>query len=213
MLNRLRRGSSPYDDRLRMTGREWMNKVYSELMDRESHWMGVRAVKNPLDAWVYQEILHEVRPRTIVELGSQFGGGALFFAHMLDLLGGDGKVVTVDHFHGVFEADHPRITKVTADTVEGADEVAKLCEGTTLVIHDAAHQEEKVLADLRAYAPVVTPGSYLIVEDGARDLLSGMTGPRAATIRFLQETDDFEVDTSREKFLFTYNPGGFLRRH
>ena len=201
-----------YDDRLEMTGREWMSHVYDELMDRESRWMGVRAVKNPLDIWVYQEILHEVRPQTIVELGSQFGGGALFFAHMLDLLGGDGKVITVDHFHGVFQADHPRITQVTGDTQAVADQVAGLCEGTTLVIHDAAHQEEKVLADLRAYAPLVTPGSYLIVEDGARDLLSGMTGPRAAAIRFLAETDDFEVDTAREKFLFTYNPDGFLRR-
>ena len=80
------------------------------------------------------------------------------------------------------------------------------------MIHDAAHEEEAVLADLRLYAPLVTSGSYLIVEDGVRDLLSDETGPIAALDRFLAETDDFEVDQSRERFLLTYNPGGFLRR-
>ena len=211
-MNRLWRRSSPYDERLRITGREWLMHLYSELMDRESRWMGVRAVKNPLDAWVYQEILQEVRPRTVVELGSAFGGGTLFLAHMLDLLGGEGQVITVDHYHGLFEAEHPRITKVTGDTREVADEVAVLCQGTTLVIHDAAHEEEAVLADLRLYAQLVTPGSYLIVEDGVRDLLSGLPGPGGAIERFLQESNDFEVDDSRERFLLTYNPGGFLRR-
>ena len=116
MLNRLRSRSSPYDDRLRMTGREWLFHLYGELMDSECRWMGARALKNPLDAWVYQEILHEVRPRTVVELGSAFGGGSLFLAHMLDLVGEGGQVVTVDHNHGQFEAEHPRITKVTGYT-------------------------------------------------------------------------------------------------
>jgi cephalosporin hydroxylase len=212
MLNRLRHRSSPYEERLQMTGREWLSHLYGELMDRESRWMGARALKNPLDAWIYQEILHEVRPRTVVELGSGFGGGTLFLAHMLDLLDGDGQVVTVDHYHEGFEAEHPRITKITGDTREVADAVAELCEGTTLLIHDAAHEEEAVLADLRLYAHLVTPGSYLIVEDGVRDLLSGEAGPVAAVRRFLEETDDFEVDEARERFLLTYNPSGFLRR-
>jgi cephalosporin hydroxylase len=131
---------------------------------------------------------------------------------MLDLVGEGGQVVTVDHNHEQFEAEHPRITKVTGDTQQVSERVASLCEGTTLVIHDAAHEEEAVLADLRLYAPLVTSGSYLIVEDGVRDLLSDETGPIAALDRFLAETDDFEVDQSRERFLLTYNPGGFLRR-
>lgn len=201
----------PYDERLRMTGREWLLHLYDELIEKDSTWMGVRALKNPLDAWIYQEILHEVRPQTVVELGSAFGGGTLFLAHMLDLIGA-GRVVTVDHWHGEFRAEHPRITKVTGNTQEVRDDVAALCDGTTLVIHDASHEEDDVLADLLLYAPLVTPGSYLIVEDGARDLLSDETGPIAAVERFLSQADNFEVDRSRERFLLTYNPSGFLRR-
>ena len=211
MLKRLRGPTSLYDDRLQMTGRQWLEHLYGELVEKESKWMGARALKNPLDAWIYQEILYEVRPQTIVELGSAYGGSALFLAHMLDLLGA-GKVISVDHWHGEFDVDHPRITKVTGKTTEVVDQVAALCEGTTLVIHDASHEEEMVLADLRLYSPLVTSGSYLIVEDGARDLLSGKTGPLTATKRFLEDTDEFELDQSRERFLLTYNPGGFLRR-
>ena len=194
-----------------MTGREWLLHLYGQVMDEEQTWMGVRALRNPLDAWVYQEILHEVKPQTVVELGSQFGGGALFLANMLDLIGG-GKVVSVDISHDRFEPDHPRITTVTGSTQDVFDRVAGLCEGTTLVIHDADHSERAVLADLRLYAPLVTPGSYFIVEDGVQDLLSDEPGPMAAMETFLAETDDFECDESKERFLLTYNPGGFLRR-
>jgi len=194
-----------------MTGKEWLEHLHGELMEGESHWMGTRCLKNPLDIWIYQEILHEVRPQTVVELGSAFGGSALFFSHMLDLLG-EGKVVTVDHWHERFEAEHPRITRVTGNTLEVFDQVKSLCEGTTLVIHDASHVEKHVLDDLRCYAPLVSVGSYLIVEDGVRDLLSETTGPVAACERFLKKNPDFRLDEERERFLLTYNPGGFLRR-
>jgi cephalosporin hydroxylase len=204
---------SRYDDRLRMTGGEWLNHLYEQLMGDEQPqtWMGVRALKNPLDAWVYQEILYEVRPDTVVELGNALGGGTLFLANLLDLIGG-GKVIAVDVSHDAFEPEHPRITTITGRTEDVADQVAELCEGTTVVIHDADHSEEAVYRDLHLYGPLVTPGSYLIVEDGVRDLLSDETGPVAAIDRFLEDTDLFERDESRERFLLTYNPGGFLKR-
>lgn len=69
-----------------------------------------------------------------------------------------------------------------------------------------------VLEDLRNYGPLVAPGSYLIVEDGVTDFLGGVPGPVTAIAHFLQESPEFEVDESRERFLFTYNPRGFLRR-
>src|SRR5437899_3950139 len=102
-----------YRKRLLMTREEWLLHLYDELVKGETHWMGIRSLKNPLDAWIYQELLYDVRPEIIVELGSAFGGSTLFLAHMLDLLGGAGKVVSVDHAHSEFRAEHPRIVKVS----------------------------------------------------------------------------------------------------
>jgi cephalosporin hydroxylase len=198
-----------------MTGRQWMLHLYDEIMERESHWMGVRALKNPLDAWVYQEILYEVRPTAVVELGNALGGGTQFLCHMLDLLDLDAPVVAVDRSHEHFGADHPRITTVTGDTRdrEIVNRVRRLCEGRRpLVIHDADHTAPVVLDDLRNYGPLVAPGSYLIVEDGVTDFLGGVRGPVAAVEQFVRESPEFEIDESRERFVFTYNPRGFLRR-
>jgi cephalosporin hydroxylase len=206
---------SEYRRSLNMTGKEWLLHLYGELVQRETHWMGIRSLKNPLDAWVYQEMLHELQPDCIVELGSAFGGSALFFAHMLDLLGGEGPVVTVDHAHSEFRAEHPRIVKVSGDTRDPdvIGRVHVLARGKkTVLIHDAAHETDAVLADLRNYADVVSEGSYMIVEDGVRDLLSGENGPMLAVERFVGEDPRFEVDETRERFLLTYNPQGFLRR-
>src|SRR5829696_3632865 len=64
--------------------------------------------------------------------------------------------------------------------------------------------------------PLVTPGSYLVVEDtnvnGHPVYEAFGPGPMEAVQDFLKERDDFEVDRSREKFLFTFNPGGWLRK-
>jgi cephalosporin hydroxylase len=198
-----------------MSGREWMVRLYDELTERESRWMGARSLKNPLDAWVYQEILFEVRPDVVVELGSAYGGSTLFLCHVLDLMQADAQVVSVDVAHSELEAEHERIVKVSGNTrdPEVLARVRELCEGKrALVIHDADHTPEVVIEDLRDYGPLVAPGSYLIVEDGVQDFLSGHPGPAAAIDRFLAESSDFEVDGSRERYLLTYNPRGFLRR-
>lgn len=192
-----------------------MMHLHEVLMSHESEWMGVQVMKNPLDTWIYQEILHEVRPTAVVELGSAMGGGTLFFCHMLDLLGIDAPVISVDISHHRFVAEHPRITTITGDTTD-PDVVARvhaLCaDRRVLIIHDASHMADVVLEDLRNYSELVAPGSYFIVEDGVTDFLGGVPGPVSAVERFLKETDAFEIDERRERFLFTYNPRGFLRR-
>ncbi len=198
-----------------MRGRRWLLHLYDEIMERESHWMGVRALKNPLDSWVYQEILHEVRPGAVVELGSAHGGGTLFLCHMLDLLGLDAPVISVDLSHDVFDAEHERITTITGDTRDPKviARVRDLCgDRRVLLIHDASHEAAVVLDDLRNYSPLVASGSYLIVEDGVTDTIGGQPGPVTAVNRFLRESSDFALDTKRERFLLTYNPRGFLRR-
>ncbi|HEV2070486.1 MAG TPA: CmcI family methyltransferase [Acidimicrobiales bacterium] len=201
--------------------RQWLLHHQAEIVYDRCTWMGVKALKNPLDAWIYQEILHEVRPDVVVELGSAAGGGTLYLAHLLEIIG-NGVVVSVDIDRSDFQAQHSRIITITGHSTapETLAEVRRLCEGKrVLVIHDADHHMDQVVKDMRAYAPLVSVGSYFIVEDGLVDLFRPhealgvpYDGPLAATEAFLSHTPDFEVDAERERYLLTYNPRGFLRR-
>jgi cephalosporin hydroxylase len=204
-----------------MSIEDWLILYYERVLAKGSHWMGVRALKNPLDIWVYQEILHETKPNLMLELGSAYGGSALFFAHMFDLLGNDGMVVTIDHSHDEFRARHERIRTITGDTrrPEVIDQARSLCEGRrVMMVHDASHDAPVVLEDLRNYSPLVSAGCYMVVEDGGGELISpvkgGRTspGPYTAIGQFLAENDAFELDPERERHIATYAPHGFLRR-
>jgi cephalosporin hydroxylase len=212
-----------YAQRYGMTLADWMIRHQEEIVFDQVTWMGVKAYKNPLDCWIYQEIVHEVRPEVIVEIGSYAGGSTLYLCHLLDMLG-RGTVVSVDIDRSAFQIQHARLLEVTGDcgSPEVRDRVAGLCAGRrTMVIHDADHGRDAVLRDLRLYADLVTPGSYLIVEDGVVDVFDPNAtsrlgwhrqGPMVATRLFLEEDDRFVVDLSRERYLITYNPRGFLKR-
>jgi cephalosporin hydroxylase len=210
-----------YRRRFGMSLRRWLLYHHHEILHRQCYWMGARALKNPFDAWIYQEILYEVQPDVVIEIGSNEGGSTLFLAHMLELIG-KGEVVSVDIDRSRFRVSHDRIVTVTGDSSADATvaQVAALCEGKRgLVIHDADHNKAPVLRDLRAYERFVSVGSYLIVEDGIVDLFrpgDGLgwfaEGPLAAIEEFVRERPEFEVDKARERYVMTYNPKGFLRR-
>ena len=181
-------------------------------------WLGAQALKNPLDLWVYQEILFETRPELIVETGTYRGGSALFLASMCDLLGA-GEVISIDI--EPLRADypeHPRITYLggRSSTDPGVlDEIRGRAAGRPLlVVLDSDHSQRHVEDELRAYAPMVPVGCYVIVEDSnigqiRKDL---MPGPLQAVETFLAGNREFEIDRAREKFLITFNPSGYLRR-
>jgi cephalosporin hydroxylase len=181
-------------------------------------WLGAQALKNPLDLWVYQEILVETRPELVVETGTYRGGSALFLASMCDLLG-SGEVVSID-IEPVREdyPAHPRVTylggRSSTDPGVLAEVGARAAGRSTLVVLDSDHSQAHVEAELAAYAPLVPAGCYLIVEDSnigqiRKDL---MPGPLQAIETFLAGNSEFEVDREREKFLVTFNPSGYLRR-
>lgn len=182
-------------------------------------WLGHAAQKCPLDLWVYQEILVETTPDVIIECGTCLGGSTLFLASVCELLG-RGRVVSIDIAEQPGRPQHGRIRYVHGDSA-GADLVADvkrtLAPGErVMVILDSDHQCSHVLAELSAWANIVTPGCYLIVED---TLVNGHPvakdfgpGPMEALRAFLQTRDDFVIDPARERFLLTLNPSGFLRR-
>jgi cephalosporin hydroxylase len=185
----------------------------------ETYWLGHHALKCPLDLWIYQEILHEVRPNLIIETGTYRGGSALFLASICDLLG-RGEVVTIDAATQKGRPRHKRIAYLTGSSTSEAmlRQVRRRAKGMNrvLVLLDSGHSMEHVLAELRAYAPLVTPGSYLIVEDtnlnGHPVESDHGPGPAEAVAAFLAENSAFVRDESREKLLLTFNPGGYLKR-
>ena len=192
---------------------------YDSTVWKDTYWLGVPTQKCPLDLWVYQELLHELRPDLIVETGTAHGGSALYMACVCDQLG-SGEIVTVDIYPIEGRPEHPRITYVTGSSTEGevVAEVERLAEGRerVLVILDSDHARDHVLDELRIYGRLVTPGSYLVVEDtnvnGHPVFPEHGPGPKEALETFLAETDEFETDVTREKFFMTFNPRGYLRK-
>jgi cephalosporin hydroxylase len=182
-------------------------------------WLGHRVLKCPLDLWIYQEILYEVRPELIIETGTYLGGSALFLASICDLLG-HGVVITVDPDRREGLPEHPRITYLTGSSTSRSivKTIRDRAQGKTpvMVILDSDHRQQHVANELAAYAPLVTPGSYLVVEDtninGHPVDSEHGPGPFEAVEEFLARNNGFARDLSREKLLLTFNPGGFLQR-
>jgi cephalosporin hydroxylase len=198
------------------------HRLYYDDADRtwkNTRWFDVPLFKCPLDLWIYQELLTEVRPEVIVETGTFAGGSALYLASCMDLLG-TGRVITIDIHERPGRPQHERITYLTGSSTDPAlvervhSETA--AAAPVMVILDSDHSRDHVLAELRAYAPLVTAGSYLVVEDtninGRPVEPNSGPGPHEALEEFLTETEGFARDESREKFFLSFNPGGFLRR-
>jgi cephalosporin hydroxylase len=192
-------------------------------------WFGIKLIKNPLDLMVYQEIMYTCRPDIIIETGTLNGGSALFFAHMAELMGLFG-VITIDinaqpgarnvnynnkikHFTG--SSTSPSILEEVKDHICGAKGRLRR-EPSVMVVLDSDHSKKHVLRELDAYSEFVTAGQYLIVEDsniGGHPVLSRWgAGPYEAIHEWLPNHPDFVIDKYCERFLFTTNPDGFLRR-
>ncbi len=182
-------------------------------------WLGTRATKCPFDLWTYQEILVETRPDLIFESGTRFGGTTLFLASILDLLGGPGRVLSLDINADMKRPAHPRIDYLIGSSTD-ADVIARVHRAAAgrraMVILDSDHVEPHVSAELRAYNDMVSPGCYLIVEDtnvNGRPVLPDFgPGPGEAVDAFLAGHAEFVADPDRERFLVSLNPGGYLRR-
>lgn len=186
---------------------------------------GIPIRKNPLDLWIYQEVIFDLKPDLIIEIGSAHGGSTLWLAHQLDLLGNEkAKVLSLDIDRTPYLASHPRIVELTGDS-SSPDLVRQVSvhrekASVVLICHDGNHTAEGVTKDLRAYADMVTPGSYFIVEDGLGDLkrtwgqsqYTGEGGPLQAVLEFLKERKDYQIDYDKERYILTQNNLGFLRR-
>ena len=202
-------------------------KLFHSLPIWESLWFqNVRIIKNPLDLWMLQQIAYEIRPDFVIETGTWYGGAALYWAHTLNGMGlENARVLTVDiqDLTGQGASSNPLWKKYVEFSLGSSTDpaiVAKFAQrvknSPVIVNLDSDHSMHHVLNELRAYAPMVSPGSYIAVEDTHLDGVPTHPeqgpGPMAAILQFLAENHEFEQDFSREAMVMTSYPGGWLRR-
>ena len=211
----------------------WVKHVYTV------SWMGRPVVQLPEDLVRLQELVWRVRPDVIVELGVAHGGGLVFYASLCRMIG-RGRVIGVDveirpHNRAAIEA-HPMfelITLVEGDSADSSvvEQVRSLVRPgeTVLLMLDSKHSKDHVARELRAYSPLVTPGSWIVVMDGyIMELVAGAPrttpewtwdNPKQAASEFVAENPDFVLE--EPEFLFSESPlsrgvtyfrGGYLRR-
>jgi len=212
-------------------------------------WMGRPIIQYPQDMAAMQELIWQVRPDLVIETGIAHGGSLIFSASMLALLdmceaiesGGSldpqrsgRKVLGVDidiraHNRAAIE-DHPmasRIQMIQGSSIapEVIAQVREIAAGypRILVCLDSNHTHEHVLAELEAYAPLVSQGSYCVVFDTVIEDMPGDMfpdrpwgpgdNPKTAVWAYLKGHPEFEIDKSiQHKLLITVAPDGYLRR-
>jgi len=199
-----------------------LNAILEILQERSltrSTYFGIPAVKSPLDFWIYREIIFEQKSDVIIEIGTHCGGSTLALAHICDNMG-NGKVMGLDISHSKVPhpvRNHSRIKLIEGDACESFEKVKELIseDDNVLIIEDSAHTFDNTIKVLMTYSPLIKPGGYFIVEDSIchHGLSVGPSpGPYEAIEAFLGINPDFESDRSRESFLITWNPKGYLKR-
>ena len=202
-------------------------------------WLGRPIIQYPQDIVAMQEIIWRVQPDLIIETGIAHGGSLIFSAAMLELnaaCGGpaDAEVLGIDidiraHNRRAIEA-HPmsrRIEMIEGSSIasEVVEQVRRRAAGckSVLICLDSNHTHAHVLDELRAYAPLVTIGSYCVVFDTVvEDLPMDMypdrpwgpgNNPKSAVHEFLKGNSSFEIDkTVDHKVMVSVAPDGYLRR-
>lgn len=221
-------------EHMRAINLEWLRQAAPHQHLFKHRWLGERFFHLPGDMIALQEILGAVRPRLVVHTGVAAGGGPIFLASILELLGDDGRVVAVDPNLRPEGRDaitqHPLARRI--EIIEGSSIDPSIVErlrimaadrSPVVVVLDLIHTHEHVKAELERLGELVSPGSYIVVldtvmEDLPAEMFAGRpygkgNNPGTAVRAFLAADDRFEVDyTFEDRVLLTLAPGGFLKR-
>jgi cephalosporin hydroxylase len=222
------------DKRLQELTHEWFLESCRVKYSYRFTWMGRPIIQYPQDIVAMQELIWRVQPDLIIETGIAHGGSLILYASLLELLGGDRKVLGIDidireHNRVAIEA-HPmfkRIEMIQGSSIDPAIiervRAAAADRKCVMVVLDSNHTNDHVLAELRAYAALAAVGSYVVVFDTVvedmpdeffpdRPWRKG-NSPKTAVHTFLAEDDRFEIDRDIEqRIAITVSPSGFLRR-
>ena len=237
------------DDDLQALSRAWIQEATPYKWSYNFSWFGRPAIQLPNDAWALQELVWKIKPDLIIETGIAHGGSLIYSASLLALLElcdatekgemldpakPSRRVLGIDidirsHNRQAIEA-HPLFARI--DMIEGSSiaektirKVREYASGykRILVCLDSNHTHDHVLAELEAYAPLVTPDSYCIVFDTLiEDMPDHLSddrpwgpgnSPKSAVHSFVKTNPHFEIDSRIDrKLMITVAPDGFLKR-
>jgi cephalosporin hydroxylase len=203
-------------------------------------WMGVPILQEPTDTMMWQELVMQVKPDLIIETGVARGGSVLLSASLLALLDIENnkrrRVIGIDidirqhtheelHKHDELYYNYINLIQSSSISPNAIDLVKKMAgeHEAVIVALDSDHTHKHVIAELEAYAPLVTPGSYIVVFDtgieyvGKKQIGNRPWGPgnspMSAVKEFLTTHPEFEQDFDIDrKLILTSAPGGWLRR-
>ncbi len=228
---------------------EWIRESGRSRWSYNFRWMGRPAIQFPNDAWAMQELIWDVKPDLIIEAGIAHGGSLICYASMLAMLDvaeavesgsvmdpskTKRKVLGLDidirsHNREAIEQHsmHPWIqmiqgSSIAPDVVAQVREIAKGYK-RILVSLDSNHTHDHVLAELQAYAPLVSLGSYCVVFDTiVEDMPPALStdrpwglgnNPKTAVWEYLKSHPEFQIDAEiHNKLLITVAPDGYLKR-
>ncbi|MDO8435804.1 MAG: CmcI family methyltransferase [bacterium] len=217
--------------KLEVAGMEWVKAAAENKLSYEVDWLGVPAIQTPEDLILVQELIFRIKPDFVVETGIAHGGGLIFYASLLELLG-KGKVIGIDieireHNRKVIEA-HSLSKKIelieASSTSEEVIEALrnKIPKGSkVLVFLDSDHTKAHVLKELELYREFIISGCYIVVFDTITSMLADAgiadkkyikNTPMEAVQEFLKQNDNFIIDKEFNKLFVSYSPDGYLKR-
>ncbi len=201
------------DDAYRVLSDLWVKVGWNQKYSYCFSWLGIPVVQLPEDLVRYQEAVYALKPDVIIETGVAHGGSAVLSASLCRLIG-RGRVIAVDieirrHNRKRIE-EHPMADLISL--IEGSstaphivDQVRSLIKPgeTVMVVLDSDHSYQHVTAELEAYAPMVTQGSWVVATDGImRDLEDtprgklgwGADNPSQAALDFAAKYPNFKIE-------------------
>jgi cephalosporin hydroxylase len=228
---------------------DWVQSANQIKYSYHFEWMGRPIIQYPQDIVVMQELIWQIKPDLIIETGIAHGGSLVFSASMLALLDmydaiesdaihnandSQRKVLGVDidirpHNREAIES-HPLASRIqmiqgSSTAPEVIEQVKQVAQGynRVMICLDSNHTHDHVLAELQAYAPLTSVGSYCVVFDTIiEDLPQEMfpdrpwgpgNNPKTAVWKYLENHKEFEIDSSiHQKLLITVAPSGYLKR-
>jgi len=237
------------DDSLFTATRDWMNLANVNKYSYHFESLGRPIIQYPQDIVAMQELIWQIKPDLIIETGIAHGGSLILNASLLALLeysdaqqkgklvdpsNPSRKVLGIDidiraHNREAIEV-HPMSphvemiegSSIDNDIINQVKSFAKDYE-RILVFLDSNHTHDHVLAELVAYAPLVSKGSYCavfdtIIEDMPDEMFHDRpwgpgNNPKTAVWEYLNTHSEFEIDKSiQHKLLITVAPDGYLKR-
>lgn len=212
---------------------KFMEESIKDKYSYNFHWLGRPIIQYPQDIVAMQEIIWDVKPDLIIETGIAHGGGLVFYASMLELIG-KGEVLGIDidiRKHNKKEIEKhemfKRIKMIEGSSVD-QEVIGKVSETVKnhkkiMVCLDSSHTHRHVLEELNLYSKFVSVGSYIVAFDTIIEYMpkkffadrpwDKKNNPATAVKVFLGQNKNFVVDKNIDnKLLITVAPGGYLKR-